>query len=112
MWVDTLCISQYDSLTKSREIGLMGAIYANAIVTIVAADGDDTNYGLRGFKGLSDQRDHTLKEPGCSRSTIFRNIGSCSTIRWYDGSVDEDCTDDDFDFHAIGDRIHTISITK
>ncbi|RDI84844.1 hypothetical protein Vi05172_g5245 [Venturia inaequalis] len=59
MWVDTLCISQDDSLTKLRAIDSMGAYYANAIVTIVAADGD-ANYGLRGLKGLSHKRDLNL----------------------------------------------------
>lgn len=38
----------------------MGSIYANAIITIVAADGEDANYGLRGFKGLSRNRDLDL----------------------------------------------------
>ncbi|KAE9982747.1 hypothetical protein BLS_005489 [Venturia inaequalis] len=60
LWVDTLCISQDDTLTKSREIDLMGAYYANAIVTIVAADGEDADYGLRGFEGLSQKRDLDL----------------------------------------------------
>lgn len=57
LWVDTLCISQDDKETKSREIDSMAAIYANAILTIVAAEGGNSDYGLRGLKEISQQRD-------------------------------------------------------
>jgi hypothetical protein len=53
MWVDSLCISQDDNRIKIREADSMGAIYANAAITIVAADGEDASDGLRGLEGLS-----------------------------------------------------------
>jgi hypothetical protein len=35
----------------------MGAIYANAVVTIVAAQGDNADAGLYGREGISSPRD-------------------------------------------------------
>lgn len=55
LWVDTLCIVQ-DGEQKMVEINKMAAIYANASVTIIAAEGDDANGGLNGLRGISTQR--------------------------------------------------------
>jgi len=49
LWVDTLCIVQDDETTKRVALENMSSIYANSAVTIVAADGPDANYGLRGI---------------------------------------------------------------
>lgn len=62
LWVDTLCISQDDSQIKSREIDSMAATYANAMLTIVAADGENSGHGLRGLHGISEQRDIDLEK--------------------------------------------------
>ncbi|KAJ2997810.1 hypothetical protein NUW58_g533 [Xylaria curta] len=48
LWVDRLCIVQDDIDRKSPQLEQMSAIYANAYMTLVAADGDDANHGLRG----------------------------------------------------------------
>ncbi|KAI1271993.1 heterokaryon incompatibility protein-domain-containing protein [Xylaria sp. FL0933] len=48
LWVDRLCIVQDDLDRKLPQLEQMGAIYANAYMTLVAADGDDANHGLRG----------------------------------------------------------------
>ncbi|GAP92903.1 putative heterokaryon incompatibility protein [Rosellinia necatrix] len=48
LWVDRLCIIQDDLDKKSPQLEQMGAIYASAYLTLVAADGDDANHGLRG----------------------------------------------------------------
>ncbi|GAP88534.1 putative heterokaryon incompatibility protein [Rosellinia necatrix] len=55
LWVDTLCIVQ-DGEQKMADIANMGAIYAQASICIVAADGDNADSGLRGLSGLSGPR--------------------------------------------------------
>ncbi|KAF2967175.1 hypothetical protein GQX73_g6400 [Xylaria multiplex] len=48
LWADRLCIVQDDVDKKLPQLEQMGAIYANAYLTLVAADGHDANHGLRG----------------------------------------------------------------
>lgn len=52
LWADTLCIVHGDS-TTAEQLGLMGAIYASALVTIIAADGD-AQEGIAGLKGAPE----------------------------------------------------------
>jgi hypothetical protein len=47
LWVDSLCIDQEDPLDKAEIISKMDVIYQQAYLTIVAADGEDANAGLR-----------------------------------------------------------------
>lgn len=47
LWVDALCITQ-DGEDKMEQINNMHRIYEGAIVTIVAAHGENANAGLRG----------------------------------------------------------------
>ena len=54
LWVDALCIKQDDESEKETQIGQMNKIYANAVVTIVAADGRNANAPL---KGVSTERE-------------------------------------------------------
>ncbi|KAF2103732.1 HET-domain-containing protein [Rhizodiscina lignyota] len=56
LWVDQLCIVQDDDQTKHREIQNMAAIYANASVTIVAANGTDPGRALPGLRHASEPR--------------------------------------------------------
>lgn len=49
LWVDALCIVQDDEDTLQKELDQMAAIYANSAATLVAAEGKDANYGLRGI---------------------------------------------------------------
>ncbi|KPA36155.1 heterokaryon incompatibility protein [Fusarium langsethiae] len=55
LWADAICITHEDWESTARQLTLMGAIYANAIVTIIAADGDSLT-GLTGIKGISAAR--------------------------------------------------------
>ena len=50
LWADALCITYGDDAAATRQRNLIGAIYASAIVTIIAADGDSQD----GFLGLRD----------------------------------------------------------
>ncbi|KAK7755045.1 hypothetical protein SLS62_002860 [Diatrype stigma] len=56
LWVDSLCIVQDDEEALSRDLRRMHLIYSSSILTIVAAGGQDANYGLRGIKNLSRPR--------------------------------------------------------
>ncbi|CAG7561106.1 unnamed protein product [Fusarium equiseti] len=56
LWVDTLCIVQDNQAQKALEIAKMAMIYANASVTLFAADGEHANSGLRGLQGISEPR--------------------------------------------------------
>jgi hypothetical protein len=58
LWVDRLCIVQDDYEHKEEQLGIMSSIYANSYFTIVAADGDDANYGLRGVCTSSSSRSY------------------------------------------------------
>ncbi|KAF7895350.1 hypothetical protein EAF00_007164 [Botryotinia globosa] len=57
LWVDTLCIVQDDTEALRAELNSMARIYTTSCITIVAIDGIDANQGLRGFKGVTSQRD-------------------------------------------------------
>ncbi|ESU13898.1 hypothetical protein FGSG_07619 [Fusarium graminearum PH-1] len=56
LWVDSLCIPQDDDEVLKRELAAMHRIYATSFLTIVAADGGDAEYGLRGLRGISKPR--------------------------------------------------------
>ncbi|TGO37936.1 hypothetical protein BHYA_0085g00130 [Botrytis hyacinthi] len=47
----------HDAETLQAELNSMARIYTTSCITIVAADGIDANHGLRGFKGITAQRD-------------------------------------------------------
>lgn len=55
LWVDALCVIQDDSAETLHQLDLMGAFYANALITIVVADGDSAA-GIPGIKGVSSSR--------------------------------------------------------
>ncbi|KAH7085275.1 heterokaryon incompatibility protein-domain-containing protein [Paraphoma chrysanthemicola] len=56
LWVDSLCIIQDDEDSRQGQLNQMCAIYAHASITLVAADGADCQYGLRGLKGITQPR--------------------------------------------------------
>lgn len=56
LWVDSLCILQDDGITKQHQIDNMGSIFANASLTIIAAEGEHSNHGISGIRELSQPR--------------------------------------------------------
>jgi hypothetical protein len=56
LWVDALCIVQDDESTRHDQLNNMASIFAAATVTIVAEQGPDADYGLRGLRGISHPR--------------------------------------------------------
>lgn len=69
LWVDRLCIVQNDPQHLASQLGSMAAIYAKAYITIVAANGSDATFGLRGIGHGSSPRNYQQQFleifPGC-----------------------------------------------
>lgn len=63
LWVDRYCIDQDNPEVVHQQIQQMGAIYGNAEVTIIAAAGQDENYGLPGV-GRSRPVNRTVAQLG------------------------------------------------
>lgn len=85
LWVDRLCIVQDDHASKAKAIQAMGAIYANAHCTIVAADGQDAGYGLRGIGNGSQPRrcaQQLLNFPHCGPVVQQQEIDTEGRSRW------------------------------
>ncbi|KAL4730852.1 hypothetical protein ACLX1H_002894 [Fusarium chlamydosporum] len=55
LWADALCVTHHDPKAASEQLEAMGTIYANAVVTIIATDGDSES-GILGLKGVSGPR--------------------------------------------------------
>ncbi|EYB33373.1 hypothetical protein FG05_10578 [Fusarium graminearum] len=55
LWADALCVTHHDPEAASEQLATMGTIYANAVVTIIAVDGDSQS-GIPGLKGISNPR--------------------------------------------------------
>jgi hypothetical protein len=49
LWVDSLCIVSNDPEDKASQIPAMTSVYGNAMLTIIAAAGENANHGLPGL---------------------------------------------------------------
>lgn len=81
LWVDTLCIVHGDG-TTAEQLGLMGAIYASAVVVIIAADGD-AQEGIAGLKGVSESPPREAQQwliPFGDDETIVARVPSPFTL--------------------------------
>jgi hypothetical protein len=58
LWVDMLCIRQNDPDHLAQQLQQMASVYGNSYFTIIAANGPDAWYGLRGVGGDSAPRNH------------------------------------------------------
>jgi len=72
LWVDRVCIIQDEPTHLTRQLEQMASIYANSYFTIIAADGTDADYGLRGV--ASDTSPRTYEEPIFQFSKDFNMI--------------------------------------
>ncbi|KAK0727622.1 heterokaryon incompatibility protein-domain-containing protein [Lasiosphaeria miniovina] len=67
LWVDALCIVQDDDASKHQQLRSMASIYANSVLTIIAAEGHDANHGICGLRNVSEPRNcqqHVFQLPG------------------------------------------------
>jgi hypothetical protein len=83
LWVDRYCIDQLDDKDKQHQIRQMDLIYANAVATIIAAAGDDPEYGLPGVNGTL--RKHQPQIHVCGHllaSTLPHPSRSVSDSKW------------------------------
>jgi hypothetical protein len=86
LWIDRYCINQQNEEEKSSQVGRMDSIYQNAELTIIAAAGDDPNYGLPGVGERKRKPQHLTT---CTKigehfliSTDATPRGSISGTRW------------------------------
>jgi hypothetical protein len=70
LWVDALNNIQDDVESKEDDIESMAGIYANAYVTIIAANGWDANHGLREIQGVTDSRNLSSFSKSDFRETL------------------------------------------
>ncbi|KAK3335065.1 heterokaryon incompatibility protein-domain-containing protein [Neurospora tetraspora] len=54
LWVDALCIIQNSDDDKVMQLGNIANVYAHSLFTIIAAAGDDSNFGLPGIRTPRD----------------------------------------------------------
>jgi hypothetical protein len=62
LWVDRLCIIQDNNEHKSAQLNHMAAIYGNASITIVAAEGEDDTFGIRGITVAGPPRNSPFQQ--------------------------------------------------
>lgn len=68
LWVDRYCIDQ-DSTEKHHQIKQMDLVYRNAVMTIVAAAGDDASHGL---PGVSIRRKSAVRSCRIGNTILFK----------------------------------------
>lgn len=82
LWVERYCIDQDDE-AKHVQINQMDKVYSNAVITIIAAAGDDASYGLPGLSSVSRRVQPYAKTRGQLLASTMRSsqeiIGSS---RW------------------------------
>lgn len=61
LWIDKFCINQEDPIIRHEQIKRMDSIYENAVLTIIAAAGQDAHYGLPGVGLRAKKEQKTAK---------------------------------------------------
>ncbi|ERF76321.1 hypothetical protein EPUS_04179 [Endocarpon pusillum Z07020] len=84
LWVDKLCIDQDNPTLKHDQISQMDKIYRGAEVTIIAAAGEDDNYGLPGV-GKRRRRAQPVAKIGNIRlvSSMAHPHHTITSSRWW-----------------------------
>ncbi|KAJ4269789.1 hypothetical protein NW762_001458 [Fusarium torreyae] len=73
VWIDALCITQDDNEDKGRIISNMGAIYANATLSIMASTNVNPTDGLPGVGVLRSQEQSIEKMQGITLAVAFQD---------------------------------------
>lgn len=76
LWIDALCIFQDDEEWKARELGIMGEIYQNATLTIVAAAAKNVKEGF--FRRRASTMDRFGNISGHPRPVFMFQAKECS----------------------------------
>lgn len=83
LWVDKFCIDQDDAYTKHKQIEQMNTIYEKAVLTIIAAAGEDETYGLPGVGQRLREPQDVARFNGLSVvSTMKHPHSSIRSSRW------------------------------
>lgn len=96
LWVDALCIIQDDTDDQSYQIGNMSTIYSSALLTIVAASGEDANAGLPGLDSstrLYEQQEVVVLPPSDHNDglSVMNTLKSCPRHcdEWYTRGLED-----------------------
>lgn len=79
LWVDRYCIPQDDLEEKKRQLNMMGQIYASADLTIVAAAGENDQFGLPGA-GTHPIISRPPRKVAVLRECLFTSVVDLSTL--------------------------------
>lgn len=79
LWVDRLCLVQDDEKVKAAQLGYMGKIYQNSLVTLVALEGEDVTQGLPGISVNRRQTTTTFVHLGLVAMALMEG-GICKSI--------------------------------
>ncbi|KAL0473794.1 heterokaryon incompatibility protein domain-containing protein [Neurospora intermedia] len=83
LWVDRYCIPQDNAKAKQRQIQNMGKIYSRSALTIIAAAGEDSEYGLPGVSCRERITHHLALDNGRLRlSTIHLAKFDITPSKW------------------------------
>lgn len=87
LWVDELCIDQENASHRNSQLGKMDQIYKGADLTIVAACGNNKNYGLPGVD-LTTRIEHPVLQLESNEAKIS-SIGpepmkALTSSTWFD----------------------------
>ena len=77
LWVDALCILQEDTKESHEQIANMDAVYGSAVLTIVAASGDNADVGLHGVRRRHFEQ---AERPGRPREISQLSASMCGKI--------------------------------
>lgn len=80
LWVDALCIIQDDESEKARLIHGMDRVYENAVLTIIAAAGEDADAGLPGIWPRRREIAPSVISTGGFRLQVA--AAHCSLVEW------------------------------
>ncbi|KAF2190850.1 hypothetical protein K469DRAFT_736556 [Zopfia rhizophila CBS 207.26] len=82
LWVDALCIQQDNAIDSEAQIGQMDRIYRNALLTIVAADGQNANSPFIGVSGPRQAHQFVAEQIRPNVNILMPVLGSTNLEPW------------------------------